>query len=95
MRAATSEKLIESQALGGAIESRPRAKLWFDHPNDLINEPTLSPAEKRAVLSSWASDAWAVRDEPALRWLLGTPGPVRLEDIRKALLQLDDQETRR
>jgi hypothetical protein len=94
MRAATSEQLIRSQALGVTDEWRPRAKLRFDHPNDVVDEPTLGPAEKRAVLSSWASDASAVRDEPELRWLLGTPGPVRLDDIRKALLQLDNQEAR-
>jgi hypothetical protein len=93
VRAATSEQLIRSQGLGVANEWRPRA-LWFDHPNDLVDEPRLTPVEKRALLSSWASDASAVRDEPALRWLLGTPAPVRLDDIRNALLRLDDQEAR-
>lgn len=92
MRAATSEQFIRSHALGDALERRPRAEHRFDHPDDLVNDPTLSPAEKRALLSSWASDASAVREEPTLRWLLGTPGPVSLDDIRKALSDLDDQE---
>jgi len=45
--------------------------------------------EKRAVLASWASDASSVREEPGLRWLLGTPEPVPLVDIREALAKLD------
>jgi hypothetical protein len=50
--------------------------------------------EKRAILSSWASDASAVRDEPTMRWLLGTPAPVALGDIRDALARLDIWEGR-
>lgn len=29
----------------------------FDHPRDVLNDPDLTPEEKRAILSSWASDA--------------------------------------
>src|ERR1700752_379728 len=89
MRAATSEQLIRSQALGGTNEWRPRAKLRFDHPDDVVDEPTLGPAEKRAVLSSWASDASAVRDEPELRWLLGTPEHVPIGEVQEARAKLD------
>lgn len=92
MRAATSEQLIQAQALGLAPQWRSRPRLWFEHPDDVVEERSLSPAEKRAVLSSWASDASAVRDEPALRWLLGTPEPVSLDDIRAALAALDEQD---
>lgn len=91
MRAATSEELIQSQAWG--TTPRPRARRWFDRPGDVVDDRTLSLAEKRSVLSSWASDASAVRDEPALRWLLGTPEPVSLDDIRRALSELDAQAT--
>jgi hypothetical protein len=95
MRAATSEQLIRAHALGAATGWRPRVKLRFDQPDEVVDDPALEREEKRAVLSSWASDACAVRDEPGLRWLLGTSGPVRLDDIRKALSKLDEQEARR
>ncbi len=32
----------------------------FDHPRDVVNDPDLTVYEKRAILSSWASDACAV-----------------------------------
>ena len=57
----------------------------FDSPQDVLADPTLSRAEKRAILASWASDASSVQDEPTLRWLLGTPEP----DVRDALLRLE------
>ena len=30
---------------------------FFRHPGDVVRDPTLTIAEKRAALSSWASDA--------------------------------------
>ena len=39
----------------------------FDHPRDVLNDPDLSRQEKRAILSSWASDACAVESMPGLR----------------------------
>jgi hypothetical protein len=47
----------------------------FDRPADVLKDPTLELAGTRAILSPWASDASAVQDEPAMRWLLGTPNP--------------------
>ena len=32
----------------------------FSHPDDVVNDPDLSLREKRAILSSWASDACSV-----------------------------------
>jgi hypothetical protein len=89
MRLATSEQVFERQGLGGALERWLRPAVGFSHPSDVLKDPLLSREEMRAVLSSWASDASAVRDEPTLRWLLGTPEPVRLADIREALARLD------
>ena len=39
----------------------------FNHPRDVLNDPDLSKQEKRAILSSWASDACAVDSMPGLR----------------------------
>ncbi len=89
MRLATSEHQIETQGLGAALERWLRPAVGFDHPRDELKDPFLDVAEKRAVLSSWASDASSVRDEPTLRWLLGTPEPVPLAEIREALERLD------
>lgn len=95
MRLATSEE----QLLGGPALPRPglgpvferwlRPAVGFTHPRDVLKDPLLEAADKRAILSSWASDASAVQDEPTLRWLIGTPEPVPLADVREALARLD------
>lgn len=89
MRLATSEQLIENQGLGAALERWLRPAVGFGHPREVLKDPLLNGAQKRAILASWASDASAVQDEPSLRWLLGTPEPVPLSDIREALERLD------
>ena len=89
MRLATSEQVIAQQGLGAALERWLRPGVGFSHPRDVLKDPLLDRDEKRAVLSSWASDASAVQDQPTLRWMLGTPEPVPLNDIREALLRLD------
>ena len=92
MRLATSEQLIEFQGLGAALERWLRPAVGFTHPRDVLEDPHLDVPDKRAILSSWASDASAVQDEPKLRWLLGTAEPVPLDDIREALVRLDGWE---
>ncbi len=92
MRLTTSEQVFHSQGLGEAIDRCLRLAVGFDHPRDVLKDPVLDHSEKRAVLSSWASDASAVQDEPRLRWLLGTAEPVPLADIREALERLDRWE---
>ena len=90
MRLATSEEqLLQPQRLGTALQRWLRPGVGFTHPRDVLKDPILDNAEKRAVLSSWASDASAVQDEPRLRWLLGTPEPVPFDDVREALRRLD------
>ena len=89
MRLATSEELLQTQGLGAALQRWLRPAVGYNHPTDVLKDPDLDLPEKRAVLSSWASDASSVRDEPKLRWLLGTPEPVPLDDVRDALTRLD------
>ena len=36
----------------------------FDHPRDVVRDPDLTLEEKRAILSSWASDACTVKSSP-------------------------------
>ena len=63
----------------------------FSHPSEVLKNPLLSSAEKRCVLAAWASDAFAVRDNPWLRQLPNSPSAVPLKDILGALRQLDDE----
>ena len=94
MRLATSEHLMRSQGLGAPpsfkslFERGVRPAVGFISPHDVLKDPHLTIAEKREILASWASDASAVQDEPTMRWLLGTPEPVPLDDVREALARL-------
>jgi hypothetical protein len=66
----------------------------FDHPRDVLNDPDLTRQEKRAILSSWASDACAVESSPTLRHPPGAKAPISFEEIVEALRSLDDDPTR-
>jgi hypothetical protein len=60
----------------------------FAHPMDVARDPDLTLNEKRAILSSWASDACAVEAAPELR--VNAAGKiVRWDDIMDALRMLD------
>ena len=61
----------------------------FDHPKDVLADPSLSRAEKRAILASWASDAAAVASCPSLRAMPGARTVVSIDDILEALSSLD------
>ncbi|MDO9338061.1 MAG: hypothetical protein Q7T61_16825 [Caulobacter sp.] len=69
-----------------------RPAVGFQCPDDVIKDPDLTADEKRAILSSWASDACAVEGRPDLRWMLGTDEPVGLYEIVDALERLDRRE---
>jgi len=46
-----------------------------------LQDARLSTDEKRVVLSSWASDMYAVESHPDLREVPGIPQRLRLDDI--------------
>ena len=68
----------------------------YASPDDVLNDETLSASEKRVILSSWASDMYAVESCPALREIPGMGHAIRLTEILSALrrlipeLELDD-----
>ena len=64
----------------------------FSHPDEVIANAVLTPAEKRCVLAAWASDAFAVENKPWLRQLPGNDAPVALSDIMQALQRLDEDD---
>jgi len=67
----------------------------FSFPHELIDDPSLSLSQKRAILSEWASDKCAVASFPTLRHLPGTNLPVTFSAIMDARAQLDRIEARR
>lgn len=69
-----------------AWSSTRRALLY---PHQVVSDPHLTLAEKREILSVWASDMNAVESLPALRHLPGTPFPVTYSAIMGARAQLD------
>src|SRR3954468_24045831 len=62
----------------------------FNHPRDVLNDPDLTRQEKKAILSSWASDACSVDASPGLRQRPGASALVTFDDIVDALRSLDD-----
>jgi hypothetical protein len=64
----------------------------YSSPDDVLDDAKLSTEEKRLILSSWASDMYAVESYPALREVPGIPRRLRLDNILAAL-KLSDDET--
>jgi hypothetical protein len=62
----------------------------YDCPEDVLRDGALSAAEKRVILSSWASDIYAVESKPTLRRIPGIAREMRLADILSALRQIDE-----
>jgi len=61
------------------------------HPDEVVDDPWLTPTQKREVLASWASDVRAVPDAPALHQL-DNGAVVRISEILQALRSLDKRE---
>jgi hypothetical protein len=78
---------------GPALDSELRALLnpssIYAHPRDVLNDPKLTVREKRAILSSWASDACAVESCPPLRRPPGGKA-VSFDEVMDALRSLDE-----
>jgi hypothetical protein len=89
-----SDITVPLKGLREARERLLRPAVGFAHPLDVLKDPWLDAADKRAILSSWASDACAVEGRPGLRWLLGTEAPVPLDAVLEALARLDRVEGR-
>ena len=62
----------------------------FQSPSQVVNDPDMTLAEKRAVLASWASDACAVEAAPELRQPPNGP-TVTYDEIMDALRMLDGE----
>ena len=71
----------------GESEWTPMAAT-FTHPDDVVNDPRLTRAEKKAVLASWVSDARTVESAPKLR-RLDSGAVVEVETILRAMRSLE------
>ena len=78
-----------AEPLEPEIGRLPQPTRFFRHPRDVTQDATLTTVEKRAILSSWASDACAVESMPALRQMPGSGCIVRFDDVIDALRELD------
>ena len=74
---------------GGGLHPFFHPAAHYVSPAEVLNDKELSTPEKRIILSSWASDIYAVESCPGLREIPGTGHAVRLSDILEALRQLD------
>ena len=64
----------------------------YDRPADVLMDTTLTMAQRRAILSSWASDACAVPSAPPLRRAPFSTATVSFDEIMDALLEIDRME---
>ena len=62
---------------------------FYARPDDVVADKLLTIEERRAILSSWASDACAVESNPPLRRPPFAASPVTFDEIMDALLRLD------
>jgi hypothetical protein len=65
-----------------------RKSLLFVHPSEVLSDQELSISDKRSLLASWVSDAFAVENSPSLRQL-ASGAVVCVDDIMDALKSLD------
>lgn len=64
----------------------------FEHPREVLANPFLDTVQKRCILATWASDAFAVQGKPWLRQIPGSDQQVRIGDIIAALKSLDGDD---
>ncbi len=69
------------------LTSREAAARYTD-PRQVVEDPALTPAEKREVLASWACDSRAPHDSPSSR-MLDSGAVVYVREILEALKSLD------
>lgn len=79
------DPVVAAPSDAGAFERR----LAYCFPDEVVEDPSLNAAQKRAILAEWASDRSAIESRPTLRLLAGTTFPVPLSCVMKAREKLD------
>ena len=86
------KKIVSASAaepLGAEVERLLQPTRYFQHPRDVVRDAILTTAEKRAILSSWASDACAIESTPELRQIPASGRVVKFDEVIDALQELD------
>jgi len=78
---------IATSEFGGQVALWPATS--FKHLREVLEHPSLSRSDKRALISGWASDACAVEGRPAWRQIPGSGALVLVDDLLAALQALD------
>jgi hypothetical protein len=65
----------------------------FRHLREMLDNPSLSRSDKRALIAAWASDACAVEGRPAWRQIPGSGALVMVDDLLDALRALDRHQS--
>jgi hypothetical protein len=63
---------------------------YFEHPSEVLSEPTLTNDEKRRILESWKLDAQRLAESTSENMSGGEESDLR--DVSKVLLELDAME---
>jgi hypothetical protein len=84
--------MSQAHHVARGVHGRFHPAARYNDPGDVLRDAVLSAAAKRAILSSWASDMFAVESNPALRKVPGIARPMRLSDILSALRALDGDD---
>ena len=80
---------MDQDANAGEMQRLLHPRRAYNRPADVLADSSLDLAERRAILSSWASDACAVESNPLLRQPPCSSEPVTFEEIMDALAELD------
>jgi hypothetical protein len=81
--------MTEPLATDAEVDELLHPSRFYACPADVVADQLLTVAERRAILSSWASDAHAVDSDPPLRRPPSAQMPVTYDEIMDALDQLD------
>lgn len=88
-QATGTNPLHDPSRVAGQTDVQSPFTAGFMHPDEVAADTRLTLGEKRALLASWASDARAVPDAPALRQL-DNGAVLRVDDILRVLHALDE-----
>ena len=83
---------VESLPSDAEIDQLLHPARFYARPADVVADALLTVQERRAILSSWASDACAVESNPCLRKPPAAKAPITFDEIMDALAQLDRLE---
>jgi hypothetical protein len=82
---------VSTSEFGGHLALEPTGP--FRHLREVLEHPSLSRSDKRALLAAWASDACAVEGRPAWRQIPGSGALVMVDDLLDALRALDPHQS--